>query len=72
MIPGLRRRAEKPVRALPEEKPVLMDRLEGRIYFAHFGHEVFLPEVASNGSSGLEAAISAPGDHRRGRLIVST
>jgi len=53
------------------ERPAMIDRLEGRIYFAHLGHVVTLPDAAQHGSQGLETAIDAPADHRRSRLIVS-
>ena len=52
------------------EGRALIDRLESRVYFAHFGHEVFLPDAALNGQQGLETAIDAPANHRRGKLVI--
>ncbi len=63
-----RPRADRPDR----EPQDLIQRLENRILFAHLGHEVTLPAAASHGQQGLEAAIAAPGDHRRSRLVTSS
>ena len=52
-------------------RPAMIDQLESRIYFAHFGHVVTLPDAAAHGAQGLQSAIDAPADHRRSRLIVS-
>jgi hypothetical protein len=54
------------------EGRALIDRLESRVYFAHFGHEVLLPDAALNGEHGLETAIDAPANHRRGKLVIGT
>ena len=62
-------RKPRPSQPQPEQRPV-MDRLEGRLYFAHLGHEVILPEAASNGVSGLDrvAETYTFADHRRSKL----
>lgn len=70
-MPKFRRTSAAQSSSETQDRPALIDQLESRIYFAHFGHEVFLPAAAENGSNGLEAAIDAPADHRRGRLIIS-
>lgn len=69
MLSPLRKRRKETAPGPVAESRALMDRLEGRIYFAHLGHEVFLPAAAENGSEGIQTAIAAPGDHRRGKLI---
>ena len=63
---------KSPARNEPERRPVI-DRLEGRLYFAHLGHEVFLPDAASNGASGLDrvAETYTFADHRRSKLFPS-
>lgn len=52
----------------------IIDRLEGRLYFAHLGHEVFMPAAANNGDVGLDVVATTYtfADHRRGKLILAT
>ena len=69
MVSLFRRSRPSTPQAQPQRQPVI-DRLEGRLYFAHLGHEVILPAAASNGGNGLAVVEQTYtfADHRRSKL----
>ena len=73
MLSFLRKRPATPAKTTPKACAVV-DRLEGRLYFAHLGHVVELPDAAANGAAGHEVVASTYtfADHRRSRLIVTS
>lgn len=63
-------RQSKPTRT--SQRCATIDRLEGRVYFAHLGHEVVLPPAAiEHGQRGLARVQETYtfANHRRARLL---
>ena len=50
--------------------PAEVERLEGRVLFAHLGNVVNLPDAAEPGLGGLKQAITAPADHHRAKFVA--
>lgn len=74
MLSLFRKRRPEPAPQTATQPRAVIDRLEGRLYFAHLGHEVFMPDAASNGEAGLDVVATTYtfANHRRGKLIFST